>query len=128
MAQLKDLIVNGASRLIGDVYISGDATAATSASGSNDTKVATTAFVKTAVDNAINNAKQTKTVTPATYAQNVDPDSGKILSRVTVNAIPNQRGESGYYHITATNSMVNYPGNAWYYYDHGAYVEVYTYS
>lgn len=37
---------------------------------------------------------QTKTVTPTTSSQTVYPDSGKYLSSVTVNAIPNQQSAS----------------------------------
>jgi hypothetical protein len=41
----------------------------------------------TAVAGAIHPATQTKTVTPTTSKQNITPDSGKTLSKVTVNAV-----------------------------------------
>lgn len=37
---------------------------------------------------------QTKTATPTTSSQNINPDTGKLLSRVTVNAIPAQYGDT----------------------------------
>lgn len=47
MAQLKDLIVNGATRLIGTVY------APTQPAGTNNDTIATTAFVIAAIAQAI---------------------------------------------------------------------------
>lgn len=41
----------------------------------------------TAVAGAIVPTKQTKTVTPTTSKQNVTADSGKVLEKVTVNAV-----------------------------------------
>lgn len=41
----------------------------------------------TAVAGAIVPAKQTKTVTPTTSKQNITADSGKVLEKVTVNAV-----------------------------------------
>jgi len=37
---------------------------------------------------------ETKTATPTTSSQNITPTNGKVLSKVTVNAIPSQYGDT----------------------------------
>lgn len=53
MANLKDLIVNGVTRFIGKAY------AQTPSTDSNDNQIATTAYVKAAIDAAIANLNNT---------------------------------------------------------------------
>lgn len=43
---------------------------------------------------AVNIVLETKTATPSTTSQNITPTAGKVLSRVTVNAIPAQYGDT----------------------------------
>ena len=57
MAQLKDLIVSGAARVIGTLYanVNGSitGTSTTQTAGDNSTKIATTQYVDRAVESAI---------------------------------------------------------------------------
>lgn len=57
MAQLKSLLVEGVSRFIGGINTDSNIYYQTKAAGTNDTTLATTAFVTTAVQNAINAVK-----------------------------------------------------------------------
>lgn len=45
-------------------------------------------------DQKVNITLETKTATPSTSAQNITPASGKVLSKVTVNAIPAKYGDT----------------------------------
>ena len=53
MANLKDLIINGVARFVGKAY------AQTPATDSNDNQIATTAYVKAAIESAIANLNNT---------------------------------------------------------------------
>ena len=65
---------------------------------------------------------QTKTVTPSTSAQTVTADSGKVMTGVTVNAIPNQRsGKQGTITPATSVQNVNVPAG---WYNGDAYFEV----
>lgn len=55
MAQLKDLIVTGATRLIGTLNAT-TIVSTTQSAGDNSTKVATTEYVDRAIGNAINSS------------------------------------------------------------------------
>ena len=63
----------------------------------------------------------TKTVTPSTAQQTVSPDSGGVLEKVVVGAIPNQRGTSQksakcytYKHTDGITYLVNWLLAGWY--------------
>lgn len=92
MAQLKDLVVNGNSRLIGDSM------AQTPAAGTNNQEIATTAFVKKAVDDAISQ-------NPATLSAAA---SVTTAPAVTVSKDTNMStASSGTYYVNVTASESN---------------------
>lgn len=66
-----------------------------------------------------------KSVTPGTSAQNVTPTSGKVLSKVAVGAIPNQKSDSGNVTLTSASATKSYAAG-YYANAHGATVPVYT--
>lgn len=66
-----------------------------------------------------------KSVTPGTNAQNVTPTSGKVLSKVAVGAIPNQKSDSGNVALTSASATKSYAAG-YYANAHGATVPVYT--
>lgn len=92
MAQLKELIVNGPSALLGDVNITGIPTAPTAVVGTNSTQIATTAFIKNTIDSLnLGNARiyygvcgtaaatAQKEVTCEAYTTTGDPIAGDII-------------------------------------------------
>lgn len=66
-----------------------------------------------------------KSVTPGTSAQNVAPTNGKVLSKVAVGAIPNQKSDSGNATLTSASATKSYAAG-YYANAHGATVPVYT--
>lgn len=68
---------------------------------------------------------QTRAVTPTTAQQTVSPDSGKFLSQVTVNAIPNQKSDSGNVTLNASTTSKSYAAG-YYANAHGAQVTLYA--
>lgn len=68
---------------------------------------------------------QSKSVTPSTSAQTVSPDSGKVLSSVTVGAIPSQ-AYGGDVKLTASTTSSNFGASQWALSRHYVYVDVFS--
>lgn len=52
---------------------------------------------------SVNIVLESKSVTPTTSTQNITPTTGKVLNKVTVNAIPNKYGDASVATVTASD-------------------------